>query len=79
MQKIIEKIPNPCDTREHYQSFIRKKNTKSVKLSEIVTYQPETFGNPTIDDIKSVIKNYPKPSHKLPKTIRHAVTKKRNN
>ena len=29
--KLIEKIPNPCNAKEHYQSLIRNKNTKSVK------------------------------------------------
>ena len=29
--KLIEKILDPCDAKEHYQSFIEKKNTKSVK------------------------------------------------
>ena len=38
--KLIEKIPDPCNAREHYQSFISKKNTKSVKQLEIITYEP---------------------------------------
>ena len=29
--KFIEKIPDTGSNKEHYQSFIRKKNTKSVK------------------------------------------------
>ena len=30
--KLIEKkIPDPCNAQKHCQSFIRKKNTKSVK------------------------------------------------
>ena len=29
--KLIEKIPDPRNAKEHYQSFIRRKNTKSVK------------------------------------------------
>ena len=41
--KLIEKIPDPCNAKEHYQSFIKKKKkkntTKSVKQSEIITYQ----------------------------------------
>ena len=40
--KLIEKILDPCDAKEQYQSFIRKKTTKSVKQSEIITYQPKT-------------------------------------
>ena len=67
--KLIEKIPNPCNTKEHHQSFIRKKNTKSLKQSEIITYQQKTFENP-IFDIKLVITEYPKILHKLSKTVR---------
>ena len=29
--KLIERITDPCDAKEHYQSFIRKKYKKSVK------------------------------------------------
>ena len=29
--KLIEKIPDPCNAKEQYQSFIRKKNKNSVK------------------------------------------------
>ena len=61
--KLIEKIPHPCNAKEHCQSFIRKKNTKS----EILTYQPKTFKNPDVVDIKSVITEHPKTSHKLSK------------
>ena len=50
-------------------SFIRKKNTKSVKQSEIITYQPKTFD--TVD-IKSVITEHPKTSHILSEAIRRA-------
>ena len=31
--KLIEKIPDPCNAKEQYQLFIRKKNRKSVKQS----------------------------------------------
>ena len=67
--KLIEKVPDPRNAKEHYQSFIRKKNRKSVKQSEIITYQPKTCENPNIVDIKSVITGHPKTSHKLSKTI----------
>ena len=63
--KLIEKIPDPRNAKEHYQSFIRKKNRKSVKQSEIITYQPKTFENPSIVNIKSVIIQHPKTSYKL--------------
>ena len=58
--KLLEKIPDPRETKEHYQSFIRKKNTKTVKQSKIITYQPKNFENPNIVDIKSVITEHPK-------------------
>ena len=65
--KLIEKLPDPCDAKEHYQSFIRNKSTKSVKQSKIITYEPKPFENPNIVDIKSVITEHPKTSHKLSK------------
>ena len=34
------------------KSFIRKKKRKSVKQSEIITYQPKSFENPNIVDKK---------------------------
>ena len=67
--KLLEKIPDPQNVKEHYQSFIRKKNTKPVKQSEIIMYQPKTFRKSNIVDIKSVITEHPKTSHKLSKTI----------
>ena len=45
--KLIEKIPDPCNAKEHYQSFIRKKHRMSVKQSEIIVYQPKTFETQT--------------------------------
>ena len=36
--KLIEKTPDLSNAKEHCQSFIRKKNTKLVKQSEIVSY-----------------------------------------
>ena len=65
--KLIEKIPEPRNAKEHYQLFIRMKNTKSVKQSKIIT--TKIFENPNIVDIKS---EHPKTSHKLSKTIRQA-------
>ena len=69
--KIIETIPDPGNVKEHYQSFIRKKNTKQVKQSKISACQPKTFENPNIVDITSIITEPSKTSHKLPKTTRH--------
>ena len=34
--KQIEKIPDPSSATEHYQTFIRNKNTKSVEQSKIL-------------------------------------------
>ena len=71
--KLIEKIPDPCNAREHYQSFISKKNTKSVKQLEIITYEPtQQFENTNIVNIKQVIIEHSKTSHNLSKTIRQA-------
>ena len=70
--KLIEKILDSYNAKEHYQSFIKKRNTKSVKQSEIIIYQPKTFENPKIIDIKSVITEHRKTSHKLSKTVRQA-------
>ena len=70
--KLIEKVRDPLNAKEHYQSSMTKRNRKSVKQSEIITYQPKTFKNPNIVDIKPVVTEYPEPSHKLLKTIRQA-------
>ena len=32
--KLIEKIPDTVNAKEHYQSFIRKKNNKLVKKKQ---------------------------------------------
>ena len=58
----MSKHPDPHNGKEHYQSFMIKKN-KSVKQSEIITYQPKTFQIPNIVDIKSVITEHPETSH----------------
>ena len=60
--KLTENIPDLCNAKEHYQSFMIKKNTKSVNQSEIITYQQKFFD---IVDIKSVITEHPEASHKL--------------
>ena len=66
--KLIEKIPDPCNAKKYYQSFIRKKNKESEKQSVIITYQPTTVENPNIVNIKSVSTEHSKTSHKLSKT-----------
>ena len=62
--KLIQNVPDPRNAKKHYESFLRKKNRKSVKQLEIITYQPKPFENPNIYDIKSVITEHPKTSHK---------------
>ena len=51
-------MPDPLNAKEHYQPFIRKKNTKLVKQSEIITYQPKSFQNPNIVDINLLLQNF---------------------
>ena len=68
--KLIEKIPDPRNAKEHYESSVRTKNRKSEKQSEIITYQATNFENPNIVDIKSVITKHRKTLHKLSKAIK---------
>ena len=70
--KLTEKIPDSRNAKEHYQLFIRKKNTKSVKQSKTIIQEPKTFENSNIVDIKSVITEHPKTSYKLSKTLTQA-------
>ena len=63
---LIEKTPETRNAKKHHQSLIRekKKNTKLVKQSEIITYQSKTFENPNIvytKSVMSVITKHPKP------------------
>ena len=68
--KLIEKILDSRNAKKHYQSFIRKKNKKSVKQIKIIFRLPKTFENPYIADTKSVISEHPKTSYELSKTMR---------
>ena len=65
--KLKEKVHDPHNPKQHYQLFIRRKSRKSVKQSKI-----KTFENPNLVDIKSIITEHTKVSHKLSKTIRQA-------
>ena len=56
------------NTINHLQ---KRKTTKSVKQSEIITFE-KTFESPNIVHIKLVITEHPKTSHKLSKTLRPA-------
>ena len=68
--KLTEKIHDPRNPKEHYQPFLRKKNTKPLKQSKITTQQPKTIECPKCINIKSVTIEHPKISHKSSKTIR---------
>ena len=46
--KLIKNIPDPCNAKEHYQSFVRKKIRKSLKQSETITYQSKLLKTPTL-------------------------------
>ena len=70
--KLIEKVSDPRNAIKHYQSFIRKRKTKSVKQSKTTSQQPKSFENPNIIYIKSVITEHPKTSHKSSKIKRQA-------
>ena len=43
--KLTEKITDPRNAKEAYQSFIRKKNIKSLKQSKVITQKSKTFKN----------------------------------
>ena len=51
-------------------NHLLKKPTKSIKQPKTITYQWKTFENPNIADMKSIITEHSKTSHKLSKTIR---------
>ena len=55
--------------------FKERKAKKSVKLSEVITYQPKTSDTVFI---KSVITEHPKTSHKLSKTMKQAEKESSN-
>ena len=65
-KKLIKNVPDPRNAKEHYQSFIIKKNRKSVKKIR------KNYLSLTLLVKKSVITEHPKTSHKLSKTIRQA-------
>ena len=58
--KLIKIIPDPCNGKEHYQSFIIKENKKSAKQSEIITYQPKSFRNQLLQNIQKLYMDYPR-------------------
>ena len=66
VQKLLEKVPDPCIAKEQYESFLRQKQNIS-KTIRSKSEKPKTFD--TVD-IKSVITEHPKTLYKLCKTIR---------
>ena len=66
--QINKNIPDPSNTKAHYQSYLKKKNTKLTKQSKVIFQQPKTVENPNIVDIKSVFIEHSKTSCKLSKT-----------
>ena len=69
--KQIGKIPDSHNAKEHYQLFIRKRHKISKTLRN--TYQLKPFENSNNVDIKSIIAEHQKTSHKLSNTIRQAA------
>ena len=59
-KEINIKIPVSHNAKEHYWSFMKKKNTKWVKQTKINTCQPKTFENPNIVDINQLLQNIKK-------------------
>ena len=62
---LTDKISDPRNAKEHYQSLIWKKSTKLLKKTKVITQQPKTVENPNSLDIKPVIIEHPKSSNKL--------------
>ena len=52
--------------------LFQEKNINLVKRSKIINQQPKSIENPNIVEIKSVIIEYPKTSHKLSEALRQA-------
>ena len=60
----MEKIPDPCKAKEHYQSFIREKTQEIRKQPEIFTYEPKLLTPLILDQLLQNIQklhiNYPR-------------------
>ena len=61
---------NDHDAKEHYQSFLKKKNRKLVRQSRINTHQLKPLETPNVFDIEPITIEHPKTYRKLSKTIR---------
>ena len=61
--KLRGKKPNPKNftniiAKEYYNSYLEKKNTKTVKRSKAIPQQLKAIEQPNIVDIKSVITDF---------------------
>ena len=65
-----KKIIDPCNAKEHYQSFLRNENTTPVKQSKTIIKEPELRKTNKIIELKQVNIEHPEYSHKLTKTIK---------
>ena len=72
--KLTEKLPEkiPSNAGEYCNSYLKRKNTKSVKWSKIITKNPKNFWKPKRCWHKISYYEHPKTSVKLSKTIRKA-------
>ena len=70
--KLTGNLPDPSTNKEYYNSYLKRKNKKAVKQSKIITQQLKPIINLYTVDIKPVIIEHAKTSHKLSKSIRQA-------
>ena len=67
---LANNLLDSCNSKERYQSSIGKKNRKSVKQPEIITYEPKTLEISNIFNIYSIIREHLKTLHQLSKTYK---------
>ena len=65
--KLMVKIPYPRNAKQHYQSFIKRKNRKSVKQLKVITDQPKTFESQMLLILKQLLQNIQKLRMNYPK------------
>ena len=51
--KLTEKITDPSNAKEYYNSSLKRKNTELAKRWKIITQHPKPFKSWNIGDIKS--------------------------
>ena len=56
-----KKIIDPCNAKEHYQSFLRNENTTPVKQSKTIIKEPELRKTNKIIELKQVNIEHPMP------------------